>query len=134
MARRWAALEGLLGEEGCDAALVYGAERAGTAVPWLTGWPVTREAALVVRAGETGVMWVCYNNHVPNARAMARGVEVRAGGRSALAAALEWIRGWPGQVRRLGVIGPVPARAGRRSRRPPATSCSSMGSMRSCGW
>lgn len=112
MTRRRAALEGLLGEQGCDAALVYGAERAGTAIPWLTGWPVTREAALAVRAGEAGVMWVCYDNHVPNARAMARGVEVRAGGRSALAAALEWIRGWPGQVRRLAVIGPVPARAG----------------------
>ena len=104
--------EGLLDGRGCDAALVYGAERAGTAVPWLTGWPVTREAALVVRAGEAGVMWVCYDNHVPNARAMARGVEVRAGGTSALAAALEWIRGWPGRVRRLGVIGAVPARAG----------------------
>ena len=112
MTRRWAALEGLLGERGCDAVLVYGAERAGTAVPWLTGWPVTREAALVVRAGEAGVMWVCYDNHVPNARAMARRVEVRAGHTSALAAALEWIRGWPGQVRRLGVIGTVPARAG----------------------
>lgn len=112
MTRRRAALEGLLGEQGCDAALVYGAERAGAAISWLTGWPVTREAALVVRAGEPGVMWVCYDNHVPNARAMARGVEVRAGGSSALAAALEWIRGWPGQVRRLAVIGPVPARAG----------------------
>jgi len=80
-------------------------------VPWLTGWPVTREAALAVRAGEPGVMWVCYDNHVPNARRMARGVQVRAGGMSALAAALEWIRGWPGTVRRLGVIGTVPARA-----------------------
>lgn len=112
MARRSAALEGLLRERGCGAALVYGAERAGTAVPWLTGWPVTREAALVARAGEAGMMWVCYDNHVPNARAMARGVEVRAGGASALAAALAWIRDWPGRVRRLGVIGAVPARAG----------------------
>jgi Xaa-Pro aminopeptidase len=112
MARRWAVLEGVLGERGCEAALVYGAERAGTAVPWLTGWPVTREAALVVHPGEAGVMWVCYDNHLPNARIMARGVTVRAGGASALAAALEWIRGWPGRVRRLGVIGPVPARAG----------------------
>src|SRR5712691_10119888 len=94
MARRSAEFEGLLGERGCDAALVYGAERAGTAVPWLTGWPVTREAALAVRAGEPGVMWVCYDNHVPNARKMTRGVAVRAGGMSALAAALEWIRGW----------------------------------------
>jgi Xaa-Pro dipeptidase len=112
MRRRQEALAGLLEERGCDAALVYGAERAGTAVPWLTGWPVTREAALVVRAGEPGVMFVCYDNHVPNARAMARGVRVRAGGGSALAAALEWIRSWPGHPRGLGVIGAVPARAG----------------------
>ena len=112
MARRWAALAGMLADRGADACLVYGAERAGTAVPWLTGWPVTREAALVVRAGEPEVMFVCYDNHVPNARAMAPGVEVRPGGGSALAAALEWIRGWPGRVPRLGVIGAVPARSG----------------------
>ena len=112
MTRRRAALEGLLRVRGCEAALVYGAERAGTAVPWLTGWPVTREAALVVRAGEARVMFVCYDNHVPNARTMARDVDVRAGGRSALAAALEWIKGWPQRVKRLGVIGAVPARAG----------------------
>jgi Xaa-Pro aminopeptidase len=66
----------------------------------------------MVHTGDAGVMWVCYDNHVPNARAMAQGVEVRAGGPSALAAALEWIRGLPEQVRRLGVVGPVPARAG----------------------
>ena len=111
MARRWAALEGVLADRGADACLVYGAERAGTAVPWLTGWPVTREAALAVRAGEPGVMFVCYDNHLPNARAMARRVEVRPGGGSALAAALEWLRGWPARPRRLGVIGAVPARS-----------------------
>ena len=115
MTRRRAALEGLLRERGCEAALIYGAERAGTAVPWLTGWPVTREAALVMRAGEAQVMFVCYDNHVPNARAMARDVDVRAGGRSALAAALEWFQGWPQRVKRLGVIGAVPARS------PPAS-------------
>ena len=84
----------------------------GTAVPWLTGWPVTREAALVVRAGEPGVMWVCYDNHVPNARAMARGWRCAPG------AGRRWPRRWSGSgagrdaVRRLGVIGAVPARAG----------------------
>jgi len=45
MARRSAEFGGLLAERGCDAALVYGAERAGTAVPWLTGWPVTRRSS-----------------------------------------------------------------------------------------
>jgi len=112
MTRRWTALAGLLRERDCQAALVYGAERAGTAVPWLTGWPVTREAALVVPPAEPAVLFVCYDNHVPNARAMAPDVAVRAGGRSALAAAQEWIQGWPQRVKNLGVIGAVPARAG----------------------
>lgn len=111
MGGRRAALAALLAEQGCEACLVYGVDRAGTAVPWLTGWPVTREAALVVRPGEAGVMFVCYDNHVPNARAMAWQTQVRPGGRSALAAALDWLRGGPGRVRKLGVIGPVPARS-----------------------
>jgi len=110
MERRWGALLGMLGEQSVDACLVYGAERAGSAVPWLTGWPVTREAALLVRAGEPGVMFVCYDNHVPSARGMARGVEVRPGGSSALAAALDWAGSSGSRVRRLGVIGAAPAR------------------------
>ena len=27
-----------------DHLLLYGSQRAGSAIPWLTGWPVTREA------------------------------------------------------------------------------------------
>ncbi len=112
MKRRWAALEGVLGERGCDVALIYGVDRSGSAVPWLTGWPVTREAALVLRAGEPGVMFVCYDNHVPNARVMTQGVAVRPGGGSALRAALDWAGDGARRAGRLGVIGPVPARAG----------------------
>ena len=33
-------------------ALVYGANRSGSAVSWLTGWPVTREALLLVAPHE----------------------------------------------------------------------------------
>ncbi len=32
---------------GVDRIVLYGSERSGTAVPWLTRWPVTREAAVV---------------------------------------------------------------------------------------
>ncbi|MGE5137570.1 MAG: M24 family metallopeptidase [Gemmatimonadota bacterium] len=95
-------------------ALVYGAERAGSAVPWLTGWPVTREAALVLSPGEPDVLFVCFDNHVPNARRIARGAEVRPGGRSALATALSLLAARAGRPARLGVIGPVPARAAAR--------------------
>ncbi len=109
MDRRRAALAEVLAGRGIGAALVYGADRSGTAVPWLTGWPVTREAALVFAPGQPDVLYVCYDNHVPNARRLAPAADVRPGGASALRAALPELAG-----RAAGggaaVIGPVPAR------------------------
>jgi Xaa-Pro dipeptidase len=114
LARRREALITVLAGTGATHALVYGAERAGSAIGWLTGWPVTREAALLLSPGEPGVLFVCFANHVPNARRLARGVEVRPGGDSALRAALDLLAARGGRAGRLAVIGPVPARAGDR--------------------
>src|SRR5262249_2095418 len=132
MARRRDALTDLLREHGADRALVYGFDRSGSAVEWLTGWPVTREAALLLRPGERDLMFVCFNNHVPNARRLAPDADVRPGNAPARAAALDVLatratRGatapapsgpgrphGPARLARLGVIGPVPARAGGR--------------------
>lgn len=110
MARRRDALAGLLREQGVAHALIYGCDRSGTAVPWLTGWPVTREAALVFSPGEQDVMFVCYDNHVPNARRIATQAQVRPGGRSALGAALDELGHRVGSSGQVGIIGPVPAR------------------------
>ena len=104
----------MLAGRGAQHALVYGAERSGTAIPWLTGWPVTREAALVFSPGERDVLFVCHNNHVPNARRLAPDADVRPGGSSALAAALDVLATRTGRRGRLAVIGPVPARAATR--------------------
>jgi len=43
MARRRAAIEALLKESGCDHLVFCGANRFGSSVQWLTGWPVTTE-------------------------------------------------------------------------------------------
>ncbi len=99
----------MLAEHALGAALVYGADRSGTAVPWLTGWPVTREAALVFAPGQPDVLYVSYDNHVPNARRLAPHAEVRPGGASALRAALPELAARAGRSGRAGVIGPVPA-------------------------
>ncbi len=114
MARRRAALADVLARHEIGHALVYGAERAGSAIGWLTGWPVTREAALLLSPGEPDVMFVCFDNHVPNARRLAPNVDVRPGGRSALRGALDLLAERAGQPRRLGIVGPVPARSGPR--------------------
>src|SRR5262249_25111563 len=118
MARRRDALTDLLREHGADRALVYGFDRSGSAVEWLTGWPVTREGALLLRPGQRDLLFVCFNNHVPNARRLAPDADVRPGNASALDAALDVLatradRGATGPAG-LGVIGPVPARASDR--------------------
>jgi len=124
MARRRAALAGLLQEYGAERALIYGFDRSGSAIQWLTGWPVTREAALLLEPGERDLLFVCFNNHVPNARRLAPDADVRPGDGSALDAALDALttrggRAAPASRRAarpaaLGVIGPVPARAADR--------------------
>jgi len=110
MDRRRAVLAGVLASRGLGAALVYGADRSGTAVQWLTGWPVSREAALVFAPGQQDVLYVCYDNHVPNARRLAPDADVRPGGSSALRAALPLLAAQAGTSGGAGVIGPLPAR------------------------
>jgi Xaa-Pro dipeptidase len=76
-----------------DHVLVYGANRSGTAVGWLTRWPVTREAVVVVTPGEADVLYVGFYNHVPNAQRMATEADVR------------WIGDFERPSGRIGVIG-----------------------------
>lgn len=111
MARRRAALADVAGAAGVGRLLLYGADRSGTAVQWLTGWPVTREAAVVHQPGERDVLFVEFHNHVPQARELAPDADVRSGGGRAVAAAADELerRGGPGP--RVGVIGPLRARA-----------------------
>ncbi len=103
--RRRNAIDASLGAHDLDAVLVYGANRAGSAVDWLTGWPVTREAALLVRPGDPYRLFVQFYNHVPNARRFARDTEVEWGGPSTIASVARTVVA--AGVARLGVIGPL---------------------------
>jgi Xaa-Pro dipeptidase len=91
MARRHDALAAVMDD--VDHVLVYGANRSGTAVGWLTRWPVTREAVVVVTPGERDVLYVGFYNHVPNAQRIATEADVR------------WIGDFEPPAGRIGVIG-----------------------------
>src|SRR3954469_17740519 len=84
MARRRAAVERLLTETRCDQLVFCGANRFGSAVQWLSGWPVTTEAVGVLTPGRRDALFVQYHNHVPQARRLARDVEVAWGGQSSV--------------------------------------------------
>jgi Xaa-Pro dipeptidase len=79
MARRRTALARVMAEADVDHLLVCGEQRAGTGVAWLTGWPTTVEAYVIVSSREPQVMYVEWYNHWPLARKLARDTEVRWG-------------------------------------------------------
>ena len=114
MARRRAALEAVMAELDVAHLLIYGANRFGTSVGWLTHWPVTREALVVVTPGERDVLLVDFYNHVPNAERIATEAEVRPAAPSGIAAAVEELRASGAAGRRVGLIGPLGHRAHAR--------------------
>jgi Xaa-Pro dipeptidase len=116
MARRRAAVEAAMAEHDVAHLLVYGANRTGSAVGWLTRWPVTREALVVVTPGEPDVLFVDFYNHVPNARRIATEADVRAAAPCGIAAAVEELRARGARGRRIGLIGPLGHRAHARLR------------------
>jgi Xaa-Pro aminopeptidase len=106
LARRRQVLDDAIVEAGLDAVVLYAANRSGSAVQWLTGWPATREAAVVHRPGQPDLLLVHFYNHVPQARRVATDAEVDWTGPDLGARLVDELarRG----VGRVGVIGAVP--------------------------
>ncbi|HZA41695.1 MAG TPA: M24 family metallopeptidase [Actinomycetota bacterium] len=109
MDRRRGLLEAAMSAEGVTHLVVYGANRVGSAVGWLTNWSATREALVLVEPGERDVLLVQFYNHVPNAREVAAEADVRWGGPSSIATAAGMLG--DRSARRVGTIGPLPGRA-----------------------
>jgi Xaa-Pro dipeptidase len=109
MARRRAAVEAVLTESGASHLVLHGANRFGSAVQWLTGWPATREAAVIVSPGERDTLLVQFHNHVPNARRLARDADVRWGGPSTMATVVDELRRRADADSTVAYAGPVTA-------------------------
>ena len=107
MARRREALTAELEAAGAEHAVLYGANRSGPAVGWLTRWPVTREALCVFTPGERDVLLVNFYNHVPNAERIATEAEVRWAGPKPMATAVEELERRGARGARVAVIGPL---------------------------
>ena len=108
LSRRRAALLSAAGERGVDVVLLAGVDRTGSAVQWLTEWPVTREAYVVVDAEHPDALFVQFYNHVPLARELARNAAVAWAGPSALGTVLAELRRRGTAGGPLGVVGPLP--------------------------
>lgn len=103
--RRRVALEGALAEADADAALIYGANRAGSGVGWLAGWETTREAAVVMSPDAKDELFVQFYNHVPAARRWARDADVSWGGPSTMSTVVDALRSRG--AKRVALVGPI---------------------------
>src|SRR5215831_2532706 len=106
--RRRAAVEALLAETGLDHLVFCGSNRAGSAVQWLTQWPVTAEAVGVFSPGKPDALFVQHVNHAMLARQLADQAErVEWGGESCISKAIEVLGERGARPDRIGVIGPL---------------------------
>jgi Xaa-Pro dipeptidase len=108
MRRRRDEFRAEMSRRGLSRAFVYGANRSGSAVTWLTGWPVTREALLIVGADEDDdLLLVSFYNHVPQARRLSR-APVEWTGPNAITTALDRLGAAGERPARVGLAGPLP--------------------------
>lgn len=108
MQRRRTALFEAAAQHDVQRVLLVGADRSGSAIQWITAWPVTREAYVVVDADEPDAMFVQFFNHVPLAKQIAKDARVSWRGPSAVDTIAEELRRRGGS-NRIGVIGPMTA-------------------------
>jgi Xaa-Pro dipeptidase len=107
MARRRRAAEDLLAQANCDHLLFCGANRFGSGVQWLTGWPVTAEAVGVLTPGARDALFVQYHNHLPQAQRLAHGADIAWGGQSSIRAAVGELEKRGARAGTIAVVGPL---------------------------
>src|SRR5437588_11977472 len=107
MERRRVALDAAMAA--CDVAhvVLYGANRSGSAIGWLTRWPVTCEALVVHTPGERDLLLVNFYNHVPNAERVATEADVRWAGENGIETVIAELRQRGAAGMRIGTVGTV---------------------------
>jgi Xaa-Pro dipeptidase len=88
-----------------DHLLIVTDQRTGNAPQWVTGWPGTVEALVLFKPAEQIVMHVEWYNHLPLAKRIALGVDVRWGEHRGIAKTIDELKARG--AKRVGVIGPL---------------------------
>jgi Xaa-Pro aminopeptidase len=108
IARRHKAVESLMEQEGIDALLFYGTGRYASDIYWLTDWPASREAYVLVQKGSDPVVLMQLFNHFPMARVMSIVKDVRWAGANTADGVLELIRERGLEAKKIGLVGAMP--------------------------
>ena len=105
--RRHKAVYGLMEQEGVDAVLFYGSGRYASDIYWLSDWPSSREAYLLMQAGKDPVILMQLFNHYPMARVMSAIKDVRWAGANTTKSVVELIRERGLETKKIGLVGSI---------------------------
>lgn len=107
MQRRRAVLADVMREQKLDHCVIYGTNWTGSAVQWITRWPISAEAAVVFTPGKRDRMFMHYFNHLPLARRLASECDVYWGGELTFGNVVKELELREAKPASVGVIGPV---------------------------
>ena len=103
--RRRSALLQAMQKNQVDHLVVCGEQRTGSGVVWLTGWPATIEAYVIVSPSARNLMYMEWFNHVPLASRIARHTEVKWGEHAGIDKVIAELKRRGAQ--RVGFMGPL---------------------------
>lgn len=105
--RRHQAVYGLMEQQGVDAILFYGSGRFASDIYWLSDWPCSREAYLLMQAGQDPVILMQLFNHYPMARVLSWIEDVRWAGPDTTRSVVELISERGLEAKKIGLVGSI---------------------------
>ena len=103
--RRHKSVYALMEQEGVDAALFYGSGRYASDIYWLSDWPSSREAYLLMQSGKPPVILMQLFNHYPMARVMSAIKDARWGGANTTNSVVGLVRERALEAKTIGLVG-----------------------------
>jgi Xaa-Pro dipeptidase len=97
----------LMEQEGVDALLLYGTGRYASDIYWLSDWPSSREAYLLMQTGKEPVILMQLFNHFPMARVMSWIKDVRWAGANTNRSVTELIGERGLEAKKIGLAGSI---------------------------
>ncbi|HXV49422.1 MAG TPA: Xaa-Pro peptidase family protein [Candidatus Binatia bacterium] len=126
--QRHQSVYGLMEQEGVDALLVYGSGRYASDIYWLSDWPSSREAYLLMQTGKEPVILMQLFNHYPMARVMSAIKDVRWAGANTTHSIIDLMRERGLESKKIGLVGAISYQVYNRLREKyPAASFADLG-------
>jgi len=95
-------------QEGVKALLIYGTGRYASDVYWLTDWPSSREAYVLMQQGKEPVVLLQLYNHLPMGRVLSIVKDARWAGPNTANSVLDLIRERGLESEKIGLVGAIP--------------------------